>query len=57
MGKPKPYNQDAFIIHPNLQGSRGQYLFAVCDGHGMYGHDVSSFVKHTLPYSVEDCYP
>lgn len=41
----KPQNQDNFIITSNLKSLRGQYLFAVCDGHGEDGHKVSSLIK------------
>ena len=53
MGRPKKFNQDSFIIQPFLQGVKGQYLFAVCDGHGVYGHQVSSLIKEKLPKAVE----
>lgn len=52
--KPKLHNQDSFIIKPSLQGIRGHYLFAVLDGHGAYGHDVSSFIRENFPIIIED---
>jgi len=30
----------------------GQFLFAVWDGHGIYGHDIANFVKKTLPNNI-----
>ncbi|CAG9319239.1 unnamed protein product [Blepharisma stoltei] len=57
MGRPKKYNQDAFVIQPLLQGIKGQYLFAVCDGHGVFGHEVSGFLKEKLPIAVEQGLP
>ncbi|OMJ77981.1 hypothetical protein SteCoe_22302 [Stentor coeruleus] len=45
----KPQNQDNFIITSNLKSLRGQYLFAVCDGHGEDGHEVSSLIKKKFP--------
>ncbi|CAG9316791.1 unnamed protein product [Blepharisma stoltei] len=57
LGRPKKYNQDAFIIQPLLQGIKGQYLFAVCDGHGVLGHDVSGYIKEKLPITVEQGMP
>lgn len=26
-----------------------RYLFCVCDGHGVNGHDVSGFIRNTFP--------
>lgn len=53
-GRPKKNNQDTFIIYPFLQGVKGQYLFAVCDGHGVYGHDVSQAIKDNLGKCIEE---
>ena len=39
---PTKTNQDTFIIAPNIEGI---HLFAVADGHGQYGHDISGFIK------------
>ena len=47
-GRNKKENQDSFIIHQNLQGINGCYLFAVCDGHGVNGHHVSRYLKRNL---------
>lgn len=55
LGKPKVHNQDSFIIKPSLQGLRGQYMFAVCDGHGTYGHHVSQYVRDSFPSFLEEC--
>lgn len=53
----KKHNQDAFIIHPYLKKVKGQYLFAVCDGHGVHGHDVSEFIKEFLVRNIEESIP
>lgn len=45
-------NQDSFIINPNISSKTWQHLFAVCDGHGPLGHQVSGFIKNTLPGCV-----
>ena len=45
LGKKKNDNQDASIIHQNFQGIPGNYFFAVCDGHGKFGHKVSNYLK------------
>lgn len=52
-GVKKSENQDSFIIKSNLLGKKGLYLFAVCDGHGEFGHLVSSFIKSNLVSFLE----
>ncbi|OMJ74194.1 hypothetical protein SteCoe_26949 [Stentor coeruleus] len=54
MGKKKKHNQDNWLISQRLQGLKGQYLFAVCDGHGDKGHKVSSLIREQLPLSIEN---
>jgi serine/threonine protein phosphatase PrpC len=54
MNQPKKNNQDAYIIVPNLGGVKGKYIFGVCDGHGVNGHDVSAYVKEMLPRYIGD---
>ncbi|CRH02542.1 protein phosphatase PPM5, putative [Plasmodium relictum] len=46
--KPESPNQDDFIIitMDNLA------LYAIFDGHGPYGHDVSNYVQKELPYMI-----
>lgn len=45
---PNKVNQDAYILQPNIQGLPQVHLFGVCDGHGQFGRNVSSFVKVAL---------
>ena len=45
-------NQDAFIVLPNFMDKSNFHLFAVCDGHGKYGQDASSYVKRALPLEM-----
>ncbi|OMJ65126.1 hypothetical protein SteCoe_39170 [Stentor coeruleus] len=52
-GNLKPENQDSFIIKANILGTKGIYLFAVCDGHGPEGHRVSRFIKEHFGDLVE----
>lgn len=54
MGKKKKHNQDNWLISQRLQGLKGQYLFAVCDGHGDKGHKVSALIREKLPLSIEN---
>ena len=51
---PKKQNQDAYITHPHFLGLRHCHFFSVCDGHGLYGREVSSLLKHRLPFLVEN---
>ena len=53
LGIHKTDNQDNFIIKANLQGTKGMYLFSVCDGHGEEGHLVSQFIKDNLAKMLE----
>ena len=38
---------------PHLGEYRRTHLFAVCDGHGVFGKEVSEFVKSQLGFYVE----
>ena len=49
----KKNNQDIAIIYPNFNKQNGHYFFSVCDGHGLYGHDVSRYIKNNLPSNLE----
>jgi len=50
---PNKVNQDRAIIVPNVPNSdpngSGYSLFGVFDGHGMLGHDVSSYLLRKMP--------
>lgn len=56
-GRNKPYNQDGFLIQENFGGTGHQALLAVFDGHGMYGHDISAYVKKHLYNEIEKNFP
>lgn len=38
---------------PHLGEYRRTHFFAVCDGHGVFGREVSDFIKQHLAHSVE----
>jgi serine/threonine protein phosphatase PrpC len=42
----KKMNQDAYFVAENFV--HGVSLYLVCDGHGEFGHHVSSFVKNNI---------
>ena len=56
-GIAKPHNQDDLLIIKNFAKVKNQTLLGVFDGHGKFGHKVSSFVKAQLPYLVENSFP
>ena len=52
---PFKQNQDSFILAPNiLNGQPALHYFGVCDGHGQYGKEVSSYIKGSLPQRLEE---
>ena len=53
-GRPKAESQDAWLVLPHVHGLRHQFLFAVFDGHGPYGHQVSASAQHFLQQHVVD---
>ncbi|CAA9990901.1 protein phosphatase 2C, putative [Plasmodium knowlesi strain H] len=46
--KPESPNQDDFTIIT----TENLALYAIFDGHGPYGHDVSNYVQKELPYMI-----
>ena len=49
-------NQDQYILAPNVGGYPSLHIFGICDGHGQFGREVSSFVKASLPVVIEKNY-
>ena len=50
---PNKVNQDSYLVLPHLGEYRRTHFFAVCDGHGVFGKEVSEFVKTRLGSYVE----
>lgn len=50
---PYKVNQDQYLVMPHLGEYRRTHFFAVCDGHGVFGREVSEWVKLNLAKSVE----
>ena len=48
-GRVKKHNQDAFFALNNFNDTPNQVFIGVMDGHGVYGGQVSHFVKSMLP--------
>ena len=42
-------NQDEVFLYNNFLLIKNLYLFGVCDGHGIQGHYISSYVKDIIP--------
>ena len=51
-GIEKP-NQDSFFIVNNINTEPNNYFIGVCDGHGKYGKEVSSFISTNLPNNLK----
>ncbi len=51
--KPQKTNQDKEFHLKNFGGIRNNWLFGVCDGHGINGHFASDHVKKQLPSNIE----
>ena len=49
-GKRK-INQDNYFCHDLMNNYK---FIGVCDGHGEYGHNVSEFIKNTLPIELNN---
>ena len=47
--RDKDYNQDIAFLEKNFAGNNSFLYMAVCDGHGVEGHQVSGFIKKVLP--------
>jgi len=57
-GRPKPHNQDNFLVVSDFNSTKHQKLLGVFDGHGKdylgpFGHEVASFVKSNFTWFVE----
>ena len=46
------YNQDNFFIYKNLNDESNVLFIGVCDGHGLFGHDVSKYLINHLPKNL-----
>lgn len=45
---PNKVNQDSYLVLPHLGEYRRTHFFSVCDGHGVFGKEVSEFIKTRL---------
>ena len=42
-------NQDSFVVLKDFAGIKDLWMLGVMDGHGVFGHKVSQYVKTNLP--------
>lgn len=47
--RQKPVTQDSYAVSNRFQGRECDHFFVVCDGHGDYGHLVSTYITESLP--------
>ena len=52
--KDKDFNQDIAFLERNFTGNNLYLYLAVCDGHGVEGHEVSGFIKSVLPKELSN---
>ncbi len=50
---PKKVNQDSLLIKTKMLNTN-THLFAVADGHGMFGHQISQLVARNLSKYMEN---
>ena len=48
----KKTNQDNFFIYNNFNNNQNYIYLGVCDGHGMFGQSVSTFLVNNLPKNL-----
>ena len=46
------FNQDNFFVYKNLNDENNVLFIGVCDGHGLFGHDVSKYLITHLPQNL-----
>ena len=50
----KKLNQDNFFIFPNFLNNPSYIFAGVCDGHGIFGQNISFYLKENLPKNLMD---
>ena len=50
----KKKNQDNFFIYKNFLDNNDTIFLGVCDGHGMFGHDISGYLVNILPQNLHE---
>ena len=52
----KKLNQDNYFIHTNFVNNPSYSFIGVCDGHGIFGQNISSYLQEHLPKNVEEAF-
>ena len=52
----KKLNQDNYFITPNFLGNSDYYFLGVCDGHGIFGQNISCYLKEHLPINLKEAF-
>ena len=50
----KKKNQDNFFIYKKFLNDSDITFLGVCDGHGMFGHDISGYLVNMLPQNLNN---
>ena len=50
----KKTNQDNFFIFNNFNNNSNYIYMGVCDGHGIFGQDISTYLVNHLPKNLND---
>jgi len=50
----KQKNQDSFFLKKNFLSVNEQFLIGICDGHGLFGDQVSQYISETLPSYIKN---
>ena len=50
----KKKNQDNFFIYKKFLNDSDTTFLGVCDGHGMFGHDISGYLVNMLPQNLNN---
>ena len=50
----KKTNQDNFFIYNNFNNNSNYVYLGVCDGHGLFGQDISTYLVNNLPQNMNN---
>ena len=50
----KKTNQDNFFIYNNFNNNSNYIYLGVCDGHGLFGQDISGYLVNNLPQNMNN---
>ncbi|EGR29818.1 protein phosphatase 2c, putative [Ichthyophthirius multifiliis] len=51
--KKEKTNQDTAIVNPKNLADLDIHLFAICDGHGQNGHQISQLIQKNFPLNIQ----